>query len=470
MYPRKILLFCLALMIAFSLTSCLLATPKSEQHTTESKHEPEGSEPNTTESGTTSNVPPAHNTNPEAPMDLTLSPEFEDAYKKAASSIVVLSDEKLAELNSAYMKQYGHKFTISPPPPDISEVKGGDQFHGIYCYGNFDGSIVIFSPGMLAVVTSKEIAGHIFSYGSSFSLTCYHDGVFYPLEEAYEKGLISADEIGIAAERHRAVMEYNHFSSSYYMAIYQMKFYDISQVDGIEKAFKDKGIPFEWFDIKNSEHYRSDAIRIYGTFNGCSILLQMKPNTEGKTTVVAESYFHSETELNLWAYYDGVLYSLEEAYEKGYLTQRNIGVAAARHNDVQRFLRMVTETDPIIDLFKPSEETIQNFYNDYMKFRGYSEGNHPSFSLREWYGTTDNISFVTISDSSFGNNHEIQTEIVADFIFTTQYDYPVKVWVNGDFLTLTEAYDQKLITKDMVREVLFNKIDQKDISVLRSFN
>ena len=470
MYPRKILLFCLALMIAFSLTSCLLATPKSEQHTTESKHEPEGSEPNTTESGTTSNVPPAHNTNPEAPMDLTLSPEVEEAYNKAVNSIITLSDEKFAELNSASIKLYGKPYNLFSPANNDSEKKAGNSFLGKHCYGDFENCTVIFTPGMQCVLTTKEIAGHTFSYGNSFSLTGYHDGVFYSLEEAYEKGFITAEEIGIAAERHKAVMDYNAFNAAYYMAIYRMKFYDISQVNGIEKAFKDKGIPFEWFDIKNSEHYRSDAIRIYGTFNGCSILLQMKPDTEGKTTVVAESYFHSETELNLWAYYDGVLYSLEEAYEKGYLTQRNIGVAAARHNDVQRFLRMVTETDPIIDLFKPSEETVQNFYNDYMKFRGYSEGNHPSFSLREWYGTTDNISFVTISDSSFGNNHEIQTEIVADFIFTTQYDYPVKVWVNGDFLTLSEAYDQKLITKDMVREVLFNKIDQKDISVLRYFN
>ena len=100
-----------------------------------------------------------------------------------------------------------------------------------------------------------------------------------------------------------------------------------------------------------------------------------------------------------------------------------------------------------------------------MKFKEYSEEDHPYFELREWYGTAGSISFVTIIDGSLDNNHEIQIETVADFIFTTQYDYPVKVWIDGVFLTLSEAYNQKLITKGMVCEILFNKLDQKDISV-----
>ena len=183
-------------------------------------------------------------------MDLTLSPEIEEAYNKAVNSIMTLSEEKLAELNDASIKLYGNPYAISSPSSDGSEKKAGHGFHGKYCYGDFEKCTVIFSSGMMCVVTTQEIAGHTFSYGKSFSLICYRDGVFYPLKEAYEKNFITAEEIGIAAERHKTVMEYNSLNSAYYMAIYQLKYYDQTQLDGIEKAFSDNNIPFTLFDIK----------------------------------------------------------------------------------------------------------------------------------------------------------------------------------------------------------------------------
>ena len=268
----------------------------------------------------------------------SVSPEIEDAFTKALAAIISLDNETMAKLEDAYQTQYGYPLAL-----DDVKAEPGDLLGGTFCYGKFDECIVIFSPTMLAVLSSKMIADEVFSYGSSFVLYGYHDGVFYSLEEAYEKGFITKDEVAIAAECHRTIGRYNALRACYDRATSALKLPEENTRKSIVEAFGDKGSSIAWLNLDNKEQFASPHLRSYGDFNGCTVLLMTLQSEDKNTQIVADRSFESQMGFSLWAYYEEALYSLEEAYEKGFISQSDIGVAVALHNDVECYIEMITE-------------------------------------------------------------------------------------------------------------------------------
>lgn len=78
------------------------------------------------------------------------------------------------------------------------------------CYGIFNGCAVIFSDGTACVIDIKTVAGYDFANGSAFALYGYKDGTLYDLADAFDKGFITKEEVGIAAGRHKAVTDFLH--------------------------------------------------------------------------------------------------------------------------------------------------------------------------------------------------------------------------------------------------------------------
>lgn len=76
------------------------------------------------------------------------------------------------------------------------------------CYGIFNGCAVIFSDGTARVIDIQTVAGYDFANVSAFALYGYKDGTLYDLADAFDKGLITEEEIGIAAGRHKAVTDF----------------------------------------------------------------------------------------------------------------------------------------------------------------------------------------------------------------------------------------------------------------------
>jgi hypothetical protein len=74
----------------------------------------------------------------------------------------------------------------------------------LYYYGTFDGrEVVVIFPkgwGMTADMQYIEIAGYTIALGSgSLQLMVHDDGTFVPIRDAYEQGLLTADDIKLIA-------------------------------------------------------------------------------------------------------------------------------------------------------------------------------------------------------------------------------------------------------------------------------
>lgn len=86
-----------------------------------------------------------------------------------------------------------------------SGVHGGYRY-----YGTFDDCVVWCATGIATVITEYTVADSTFYYHNSASFFAYCKGKHYKLREAYEKNLISKEDVAIAAQRHAEYNEYEH--------------------------------------------------------------------------------------------------------------------------------------------------------------------------------------------------------------------------------------------------------------------
>ena len=68
--------------------------------------------------------------------------------------------------------------------------------------------IAVFQPTMLCWVETKHVADYEFIYSSSFVIWIYHKGEFCTIEEAWEQGLLTKEQIALMAEYHKKAAEY----------------------------------------------------------------------------------------------------------------------------------------------------------------------------------------------------------------------------------------------------------------------
>lgn len=166
------------LLILFLLLSCLLISCTENESTKE-----------TTDGGTTAET-----------TEKVLTEE-EKLYKNAKDAIVEL-DEKIKK---DIFEAQDTKHRLSWFDIDSEYAHTGT---GMRCYGVFGDCAVLFEATQLTEITTKIVAGSTFQYSSSFVLYAYHENTLYPLEEAYEIGLISREDIETSAENHRLVEAY----------------------------------------------------------------------------------------------------------------------------------------------------------------------------------------------------------------------------------------------------------------------
>lgn len=62
--------------------------------------------------------------------------------------------------------------------------------------------------GKLEVELTKQVADSEFTYSSSFVIWIYHDGEFCTIEEAWEQGLLTKEQVALMAEYHEKATEY----------------------------------------------------------------------------------------------------------------------------------------------------------------------------------------------------------------------------------------------------------------------
>lgn len=65
----------------------------------------------------------------------------------------------------------------------------------VYC-GTHDRWIVVLSLGNLCLHEFKDIGGYLFEHNSVFTLLAYRDGTLVNVEEAYDQGIFTQEQIG----------------------------------------------------------------------------------------------------------------------------------------------------------------------------------------------------------------------------------------------------------------------------------
>ena len=106
----------------------------------------------------------------------------------------------------------------------------------------------------------------------------------------------------------------------------------------------------------------------------------------------------------------------------------------------------------------PSKELQERFINGYKAFMAQQYGDayqNPSFviEIEYWYGSFGDIHFLFIDDGNLGYLDVHTTDVIADCSFSYPNSRRIMVWVNGQFLSIETAYEQNLITKNMVETI-----------------
>ena len=223
---------------------------------------------------------------------------------------------------------------------DFVAYELGDDYvpreHGIFrierYYGSYDGAVAVMLNGafdFIPEVRVDKVADSEIYYAYGTSIQVWKDGKFFTMREAYEQGILTAEQVAEIANAHSYSEKLNN-------CILDLN--DITK-EAIEDAFAEDGDRnrITWFDI-NEENGEWDGVRCYGSFESCIILFEPGDLTVESEITVADSKFEYPNSFGLYGYYDGELYTLSEAFENGYISKDEVAVVAERHRTVQRHI------------------------------------------------------------------------------------------------------------------------------------
>ena len=121
-------------------------------------------------------------------------------------ALVVPEGELRKEIDAAltaYLNLNGTEISWADPS-DLTNITKNFR-----CYGIFNGcAVIFFCPYQLRMEETKTIGKYDFFESCRFDLYGCKDGIVYDLNNAYEKGLVTDEDIKTASERHEAAQEF----------------------------------------------------------------------------------------------------------------------------------------------------------------------------------------------------------------------------------------------------------------------
>ncbi len=80
----------------------------------------------------------------------------------------------------------------------LDSVDEAKDYYGVRCFGKFDGVYVVMIDGpyfYTSEMRGENVAGYTFTFTSGQRMLVYYEGNFYSLLEAYERGIITKDNV-----------------------------------------------------------------------------------------------------------------------------------------------------------------------------------------------------------------------------------------------------------------------------------
>ena len=118
-----------------------------------------------------------------------------------------------------------------------------------------------------------------------------------------------------------------------------------------------------------------------------------------------------------------------------------------------------TPDDLGFKLEMPSEELQQRFVKEYLAYQHalypthYDLENPPDVAIEYWYGSFGDIHFLFVYDPLKLYSQAEVIEYIAGHRFHYSSSHTMRVWVDGEFWSIKEAYEQNLITEEMVATI-----------------
>ena len=202
--------------------------------------------------------------------------------------------------------------------------------------GDFNGCFCFYSDGHLQYEETKIIADYEFTRSTSFTLEVVYNGEKMYMDDAYDKGYLTRDEIGMMAAYHArlrkgiVVLEPPETTTPLYILFPDYVPEPLNEEKKAEiEVLLDRDR--EWY--YETRYYRD--IWYLGTFNGYVIFLYFDEFQNLQDRVVIAGYpFTIAEDAKLVAFVEGELIDLEVAYEQGLFTDEEIGMVASLNKKI----------------------------------------------------------------------------------------------------------------------------------------
>ncbi len=253
-----------------------------------------------------------------------------------------------------------------------------------------------------------------FIFQTDQPMLVYKDGVFYTLKEAYDQSVLEKLDVEYIRWPHREQNSADSFVYPVWLA----------------------GEDLHVLSQSNPEHGTGRfAYECYGKFDGVYAIIPKKNMEYFEPKVTVESIgsysfvYPNENKIQICA--NGTYYSLTDAYAQKIISNADLAEIYKNYN-------MHIEIRTVF---------LEKFGHEIPD--GADGEDDIIVMLQGVYGDV----YAAVVASVRWNNTKSPTETVNGLTFTWEQQYDIHVYTKGEFYTLTEAFEQGLLTADQLKEV-----------------
>lgn len=327
------------------------------------------------------------------------------------------------------------------------------NFDNYRYYGKRENKVFLVENDRYNSLHVFEIAGYKFVIdGGAGDIIVCRGGELFELSEAYEKGIVSKDDVAFVYERHQAYTEYSRDGMEEIAPPAKLK---------IGKSYSSSPIALSdelqreivWEYIADSARLEEDlqseyAVRCYCDIGGVYAVMIDGPwgYTEAQRSETVAGYtFEFSDGQQMYIYKLGEFYSLRKAYELGIIDEDYI--VAIAWGKIAPFTYEKTSAPVELD-----EKTIGTIVNSYVR-EGASHGKDAKYSVR-CYGTASKgyAAFVDCSDKEYEKVRTTETVAGYEFVYPTEQKM-LFCYSWGGSSSLAEAIEHDWLKESELREI-----------------
>jgi Ca2+-binding EF-hand superfamily protein len=343
--------------------------------------------------------------------------------------------------------------------PDIPEATVNDFWVEGY-FGTYNGVVIVMFGDSLGGEALGSIKGDVIA-GLPFwdsparsDLYAWKNGFFYRLQDAYNSGLLTDDDV---KSIHKVF--FAHWTDDEYADYFIGRTFHSLDAETEKRILQEFFKTYVDIDIIPEATVNDFWIQeYYGTYNGVVAVRFGDPFRPGHDGGIKEDdiaflpFYYSTIRNSYYAWKNGVLYRLRDAYNSGLLTDddvEDIHRGSFAHWTTDMYASYFFRTFPRLDV-ETQKWIVQDFFDTYIKpdITGVTVND---IRLEKYYGTYNGVVVVKFSNSLYLG--VFLEEVIAGLQFSYFTFGPILAWENGVLYRLQDAYDSRLLTDDDVKDI-----------------